>query len=125
MKISQMMEIFQAGKEVANPEYWKQKTIKANAIMVLISGVIAILNMFDCSLCSLQLTPEQIIGLTTGITTIAGIFNAGSTMATSSKVGFKPKPKPEVVKVEEPVEEVESTMTEVESSLGADIEKLQ
>jgi hypothetical protein len=135
MKITQMMEVFQAGKEVANPEFWKQKTIKANAIMVLISGIVAILNMFDCSLCDLQLTSEQIIGITTGITTIAGIFNAGSTMATSAKVGFKPtKTSPEEVVEEEIEEVVEEEIKEkvkpskkkmVESSLSDDIEKLQ
>lgn len=126
MKISQMMEIFQAGREVANPEFWKQKTINANVIMVIISGIVGVLNMFECSICDLQLTSEQIIGITTGITTIVGIFNAGSTMATSSKVGFKTKPKPEAVKVEEPsVEESESELSEVDSSLSDDIEKLQ
>lgn len=126
-----MMEVFQAGKEVANPEFWKQKTIKANAIMVLISGIVAILNMFDCSLCDLQLTSEQIIGITTGITTIAGIFNAGSTMVTSTKVGFKPKKSSTEVVVEEEIEEeIEeevkpSKKKMVESSLSDDIEKLQ
>lgn len=127
MKITQMMEVFQAGKEVANPEFWKQKTIKANAIMVLISGIVAILNMFDCSLCDLQLTSEQIIGLTTGITTIAGIFNAGSTMATSAKVGFKPKKSSTEEVVEEEIEEKvkPSKKKMVESSLSDDIEKLQ
>lgn len=104
MKAQDLIEVFQAGKEVANPEFWKQKTINANVIMVLISGVIGILNFFDCSFCSIQLTPEQMIGITTGIVSIAGLFNAGSTMATSAKVGFKKK---------------------VDASLSDDISKLQ
>lgn len=123
MKITQMMEIFQAGKAVANPEFWKQKTINANVIMVLISGVVGLLNMFDCSLCDLQLTTEQIVGITTGITTIVGIFNAGSTLATSEKVGFKPKPKTKVTNETE--KEVEPELSEVESDLSDDIGKLQ
>lgn len=133
MKITQIMEVFQAGKQVANPEFWKQKTINANAIMVLISGLIAILNMFDCSICNLQLTTEQIVGITTGITTVAGLFNMGSTLATSTKVGFKQK----TSKVKDS-EEVESEVNEhieeevkkptkkmVETALSDDIEKLQ
>jgi len=131
MKISQMMEIFQAGKSVANPEFWKQKTINANTIMVLLSGLVAVLNMFDCGICNMQLTPEQLIGLATGITTVAGLFNIGSTMATSTKVGFKPKniSAPEEVNVEE-VSEPEPAPTPskkrlVSSSLNDDIEKLQ
>lgn len=96
MKVSQFIEVFHSGKMVANPEAWKNGTVKLNTIMVLISGLLAILNMFDCSVCNLQLTSEQVIGISTGIMTIAGIFNAGSTLATSDKVGFKPKPKIEV-----------------------------
>jgi hypothetical protein len=124
MKISQWLEIFQAGKAVTNPEFWKQKTINANVIMVLISGVIGILNLFDCGLCDLQLTTEQIIGITTGITTIVGIFNAGSTAATSEKVGLiKKKPSKDVKKEE--VESETEELTEVSADLSDDIEKLQ
>ena len=134
MKFSQMMEIFQAGKSVANPEFWKQKTINANTIMVLLSGLVAILNMFDCGICNMHLTPEQLIGLATGITTVAGLFNIGSTMATSTKVGFKPKATATISEevVEETIEEVEeeeevkpTKKKLVSSSLSDDIEKLQ
>lgn len=108
MKISEMMEVFQAGKEVANAAAWKNGTIKANTIMVLLSGLVFVINMFDCSICNMHLTPEQLVGLATGIMTVAGIFNTGSTMATSSKVGITPTKK-----------------KLVESSLNDDIEKLQ
>lgn len=104
MKAQDLLEVFQAGKQVANPEFWKQKTINANVLMVLISGIIGILNFFDCSICSIQLSSDQIIGITTGIVSIAGLFNAGSTMATSTKVGIKKK---------------------VDNSLSDDISKLQ
>ena len=87
MKISEMMEVFQAGKQVANPAFCKQHTINANVLMVLISGIVGVMNMFDCSICDLQLSSEQLIGLATGITTIAGILNVGSTLVTSTKVG--------------------------------------
>lgn len=107
MKISQMIEVFQAGRSVSNPVAWKTGTVKLNTIMVLISGLIAILNMFDCGICNLQLTPEQIIGIATGIMAISGVFNAGSTLATSDKVGISLKKQ------------------EVDESLSNDIEKLQ
>lgn len=112
MKISQMMEVFQAGKQVANPEFWKQRTINANVIMVLISGLVAVLNMFDCGICNMNWTPEQMLGLATGITTVAGLFNVGSTLATSEKVGISRKG-------------VVIQKKEVDSELSDEIGKLQ
>lgn len=91
MKVSQMTEVFEAGKKVANPEFWKQRTVDVNVLLVLLSGIIGVLNMFDCSFCNLELTPEQLLGITTGITTIVGIFNAGATVATTDKIGIKKK----------------------------------
>lgn len=91
MKVNDLMEVFQAGKEVANPAFWKQKTINANVIMTLLSGIVFIINMFDCSICDIQVTSDQLISVSTGIIAIAGMLNAGSTMATSSKVGLKTK----------------------------------
>jgi len=110
MKINNMMEVFQAGKMVANPESWKNGTVKLNTIMVLISGVIWILNMFECSLCNIQLSADQVIGIATGVMSIAGIFNAGSTLATSEKVGFTAKP---------------SKVEVIDSDLNDDIENLR
>lgn len=108
MNAKQLLEVFEAGKTVANPQAWKNGTIKINIILVLISGLIGILNFFDCSFCQFTLTPDQQIGIATGIMTIAGLFNAGSTAATSDKVGFTPK-------------DVEP----VEQSLSDDIKDLQ
>ena len=84
-----ILEAFQAGKCVANPENWKNHTVTANTIIVLVSGIVGIMNMFDCGICNLQLSPEQLIGISTGVMAIAGIFNTTSTIVTSEKVGFK------------------------------------
>lgn len=91
MNAKQILEVFEAGKTVANPKAWKDGTVKINIILVLISGLIGILNFFDCSFCQFSLSPDQQVGIATGIMTIAGLFNAGSTVATSDKVGFEPK----------------------------------
>lgn len=88
MKANDLMEVFKAGKEVADPAFWKQKTINGNVLMVLISGIIGIINFFDCSFCNIELSPDTIVGISTGIVAIAGAINAGSTMATSTKVGI-------------------------------------
>jgi hypothetical protein len=106
MKVSEMMEVFKAGKEVANPAFWKQHTINLNTLMVAISGLVYILNMFECSICDLQLSHDQLINIGSGVVAIFGAINAGSTMATSTKVGIKPKAK-------------------VDQSLADDIGKLQ
>lgn len=97
MKISQMLEVFEAGKTVSNVESWKKGSVNINVIMALISGCVAILNMFDCSFCNFQLSNEQVLGISTGIMTIAGIFNAGSTIATTEKIGVSSKLKIETL----------------------------
>lgn len=97
MKISQMLEVFEAGKTVANPESWKKGSVNINVIMVLISGAVAVLNMFDCSFCDFQLTTEQVLGISTGIMTIVGLFNAGTTIATTEKIGVNNKLKIETL----------------------------
>ena len=91
MKINQLMEVFQAGKTVANPEAWKKHTVTINTLLVLLSGALAILHYFDCSFCQFNLTAEEQLSIATFIMTIYGIFNAGSTVATTEKIGFKPK----------------------------------
>jgi hypothetical protein len=131
MKLGNIMEVFKAGKMVVNPTFWKQKTIDLNTLVVVISGIVGIINFFDCSWCNLNLTTEQVVGIATGIVSLVGVFNAGSTAATSEKVGavnpkitaiFKKKPV-----VQEVVEEVteEEVGEEVSSELSDDISKLQ
>jgi hypothetical protein len=111
MNISQLTEVFNAGKAVANPEAWKKHTVTVNTLLVLISGSLAILHYFDCSICGFNLTPEQQMNIATFIMTMFGIFNAGSTIATTEKIGFKPKNL-------QPIEEVDP-------SLANDIKDLQ
>ena len=106
MKVKEMMEIFEAGKQVANPTYWKQKTIDMNKLILVLSGLVGIINMFDCSMCNIQLSPDQLIGIATGLISAVSVFNMGSTAATTTKVGLIGKKK-------------------VDSKLAADIEKLQ
>lgn len=91
MKINQIMEVFQAGKTVANPQAWKKHTVTINTLLVLISGTLGILHYFDCAFCQFNLTAEEQLSIATFIMTVYGIFNAGSTIATTEKIGFKPK----------------------------------
>ncbi|CAB4126840.1 hypothetical protein UFOVP84_27 [uncultured Caudovirales phage] len=111
MKVNQLLEVFNAGKAVANPEAWKKHTVTVNTLLVLISGCLAILHYFDCSICTFDLTSEQQMSIATFVMTIFGIFNAGSTIVTTEKIGFKPKNL-------QPIEEVDP-------SLANDIKDLQ
>lgn len=91
MKVNQLMEVFEAGKTVANPEAWKKHTVTVNTLLVLLSGALGVLHYFDCSFCQFNLTAEEQLSIATFIMTIYGIFNAGSTIATTDKIGLKPK----------------------------------
>lgn len=91
MKARDLVEVFHAGKMVANPKAWKAGTVTVNTILVLISGGLGIMHMFDCSFCGIELSAEQQLNIAMGIITFAGIFNTGSTVATTDKIGFTPK----------------------------------
>jgi len=91
MNAHNIFEVFRAGKSVANPEAWKKGTVSVNTILVLISGALSVMNFFDCSFCNFKLTSEEQLNIALGIMTIAGIFNAGSTAATTEKIGISPK----------------------------------
>ncbi len=111
MNINQMLEVFQAGKSVANPEAWKKHTVTVNTLLVLISGSLAILHYFDCSFCHFDLTPEQQMNIAAFVMTMFGIFNAGSTIVTTDKIGIKSKNI--------------QTVEDVDPSLANDIKDLQ
>ena len=122
INIPQLMEVFQAGKTVANPEAWKKGSVNVNILMVLISGIITIFHYFDCSICGIQLSTDQIVSIATAIMAIAGLFNAGSHVATTDKIGFKQKVQQDIT-VDDSVKD--DKIQEVSEELANDIKDLQ
>jgi hypothetical protein len=70
----------QAGESLKNPATWKNVQLLANAITILLGAVLAFV--------PLDLTPEQIAQISSGLAMLAGAVNKYFTVATSEKVGI-------------------------------------
>lgn len=93
-------EVLKQGKVVANPEAWKNGQINVAYLVGFLGLVVASLSFFGVNLIVDESTLNTIAG---AIMALYGIYNQIATMASSDKVGFKPKPetKPKVDKKEE------------------------
>jgi hypothetical protein len=72
------------GRQLANVETWKNRTVAVNAVAALAGAVLGIAHAFGYSV---PLDAEQIDALAVVLVTVVGLFNGWSTLATSAKVG--------------------------------------
>jgi hypothetical protein len=72
------------GRQLADVETWKNRTVAVNALGALLAAVLAIAHAFGYSV---PLDAEQIDALAVVLVTVVGLFNGWSTLATSAKVG--------------------------------------
>lgn len=87
-----IFEVFKYGKSVADPALWKNRQLAVNNFVALASAALVV----ACGFGYCYNIPEDTFrGLGEGIAAIFGIlavFNSGTTMATSEKVGYgKPR----------------------------------
>lgn len=94
-KLFTLPEVLKQGKVVANPEAWKNGQINVAYLVGFLGLVVASLSFFGINLVVDESTLNTIAG---AILALYGIYNQIATMASSDKVGFKPKPetKPKV-----------------------------
>ena len=85
MLITDLMQAFRKGQEVANPETWKNAQIAVNTVSALLAAVLAIAKGFGFDL---AITEAQIDALAAGIVAAVGVFNAVATVVSSRKVGL-------------------------------------
>lgn len=81
-------EVLKQGKVVANPEAWKSGQITVSFLAGFLGLIIAALRLFGIEL---PVTDEQLATIAAGVLTAFGLFNPVATVASSDKVGFKPK----------------------------------
>lgn len=82
--------LFQKGKEVTNPLFWKNLQTAGNSLAGLISALVVIAGGFGYDL---HLSPETISTAGAGIAALYGIGNAILTVITSKKAGLPSKQK--------------------------------
>lgn len=98
-KLFTLPEVLKQGKVVANPEAWKNGQINAAYLVGFLGLVLASLSFFGINLSVDETTLNTIAG---ALLALYGIYNQIVTMASSDKVGVKPKePAKPKAKVEE------------------------
>lgn len=82
--IGKIFEAVQAGKELSNPEIWKNRQTTMNMLVVLLSG-----SAYLASLLGGVTVPQDVVtGAAEAIAIVLGLINAYLTTATSKKVGL-------------------------------------
>lgn len=82
------MEVFKAGKEVADPATWKIRAVKVNALAGFISALLLLAKQFGVDL---HVPPEAVPDLAAGIFALFNFGNAILLIATTREAGLPSK----------------------------------
>jgi hypothetical protein len=110
--IGQIKDAMQAGKEVADPKGWKQLTVTANKIAVIIGAILMGLRLAGIDVPLID--NETITLITTALAMLLLAGNNISAMITSKKVGTKP----DATTAEAVAAVIDPTTTPTESTNG-------
>ena len=89
MKIADVIAAFRSGSELANAATWKNRTLAVNAIVALLSALLAIAAAIGYRL---DVTREDLEALAAGLAALVAIGNSIMHIVTSARVGL-PSPK--------------------------------
>lgn len=81
-------EVLKQGKIVSNPEAWKSGQITVSFLAGFIGLLLSAASIFGLDL---PVTQDQLLAIASGILTAFGLLNPVATVASSDKVGIKPK----------------------------------
>lgn len=88
MNVGNAVQAMRAGWILKNPETWKQRTVAINALTAVLSVAVALAKGFGYDI---PLSDEILAAVATGVWGVVGLFNSWSTVATTDKVGLRPK----------------------------------
>jgi hypothetical protein len=90
-KIKALLSILRIGYEIDDKVRVKHGTLLVNNVVMFIAALIGFIKLFDCYLCStIDLSNDQLVGISTGIVSMLAIINNVSTAATSSSASINP-----------------------------------
>lgn len=88
MNVGNAIQALRAGWILRNPESWKQRTVAINALTAVLSVLVAVAKGFGYDL---PVSDEILAAVATGVWGVVGVFNSWSTVATTDKIGVRPK----------------------------------
>lgn len=83
--LSELINALHAGKELENPDTWKNRQSTTNAVAAILAGIVIVLRVFGIKL---PLDDAQLSVVTAAIVGLLQVANIIITMATSKKVGL-------------------------------------
>ena len=75
------------GKEIANPETWKDKQNTASLLTAMLGALVFLLRF--SGLIEFEINSEDLVAIGAGLATVLGVCNKIITTISSAKVGFK------------------------------------
>lgn len=86
MLLMKAFQALKAGEELSNPKTAKTVTVIANLLIPILAFIVALVRI---KYPELMVSDEALTKIAIGISTILGIFNGWSTVATSKTIGVK------------------------------------
>ena len=86
-KLKDAFNVYRAGQAVADEIFLKKAQLSVNAITVLLVAIVALLKAFNVNI---PLDDAQLTQIAGTLITIAGLFNAHATIASTDKFGILP-----------------------------------
>ena len=90
-KLSALWRVFRQGEEVANAKTWKDRTIAINAVVALLAALLAAAKAFGLQV---DISADDLNALAAGVVVLVGLVNGVVHVATSAKVGLRPRDPP-------------------------------
>ena len=88
MIIQELISALEAGSELKNSANWKNRQMMVNAIVAVAALIVTVAGW--CGI-HLKVTQDDLMAIAGGIAVVLGMFNAGVTVTTSTKVGLPPR----------------------------------
>lgn len=82
-----LFRAFRAGQELANAETWKKRQVLVNAMVAILTAVVALAAAFGHPL---NLDAQGVQAIAASVAALVGLFNGAATVATTSRVGLPP-----------------------------------
>lgn len=87
MILNDFFSAFRAGKELANAVTWKQAQVLTNALVALLTALVAIAAAFGYRI---ALDSAGVQSIAAAVVALVGLFNGGVTVATTVRIGLQP-----------------------------------
>lgn len=83
--LTELINAFRAGAELANAEVWKKRQVLVNALVAFLSAALAVAAAAGYTI---NLDDDGVRAIAGALAALVGLFNAGATVATTTRIGL-------------------------------------